>query len=164
MEPREVQAEINHILSVMNIFSNSGYYNPFGLLRIPNNASEAMIKKAYYTRCKLLHPDRNKVNSQLASEALKYVILAYERIIIPENRKKWKEYVINHEANTKQNIITIRSTSSYTYPTSDDTQQYQVYDHFCNSLLNMLNTQNSEQTVNDNPNAYIQNYLRTATN
>ena len=45
------------------------------------------IKKAYYTKAKIYHPDTNKNNSEFKTEMFKSVNEAYEKLINIKNIK-----------------------------------------------------------------------------
>ena len=62
-------------------------YNPYEILGVSPNASDAEVKKAYYELAKKYHPDncQNEELRELAAEKMKEVNKAYETI------KQWRE-------------------------------------------------------------------------
>lgn len=63
----------------------------YQLLQVPNHASEAVIKKAYYNLARKYHPDKN-INDENATRKFQQLAEAYRVLSDPESRAIYDRY------------------------------------------------------------------------
>src|SRR3546814_19842788 len=73
--------------------------DPYTILGVARNASEADIKKAYRHLAKELHPDRNTHNPK-AAEKFAHVTHAYELLMDKDKREQFDQGEIDGDGNT----------------------------------------------------------------
>ncbi|XP_053548247.1 dnaJ homolog subfamily C member 14-like [Bombina bombina] len=78
--------EVERLLTMTDIPQEE--LNPFQVLGVEMNASEAELKKAYRQLAVLVHPDKN--NHPRAEEAFKVLRAAWDTVSNPEKRKEYE--------------------------------------------------------------------------
>ena len=64
----------------------------YGILRVPQNASDAEIKKAYRKLAMQYHPDRNPGKEKWANEKFKQINEAYGVLGDPQKRRQYDQF------------------------------------------------------------------------
>ena len=64
----------------------------YGILRVPQNASDAEIKKAYRKLAMQYHPDRNPGKEKWANEKFKQINEAYGVLGDPQRRRQYDQF------------------------------------------------------------------------
>ncbi|MGL5204766.1 MAG: J domain-containing protein [Metamycoplasmataceae bacterium] len=76
---------------------NKNYYK---ILGISNNATSAEIKKAYFIKAKMFHPDVSKEKD--AEEKFKEISAAYDTLKDPSSRKTYDDFIKNNSGKSNK--------------------------------------------------------------
>eukprot|EP00026_Physarum_polycephalum_P003899 Phypoly_transcript_03916.p1 GENE.Phypoly_transcript_03916~~Phypoly_transcript_03916.p1 ORF type:complete len:757 (+),score=209.78 Phypoly_transcript_03916:130-2271(+) len=96
--------------------------NHYDILGVPSTAPHEELRKSYFKRSKIIHPDKNQGNAA-ASEAFKLLAQAYEAIKDPEPRRLY-DIKLSMSASINKTTFTNYTHASFNYsrPT-----QYSAY-------------------------------------
>ncbi len=76
-------------------------FDLYAILEVPPQASSIEIKRAYRRKVKKYHPDLNQENSY-AERKIREINIAYEVLSNPEERKKYDQSRIDHDATLRR--------------------------------------------------------------
>ena len=89
--------------------------NPYNVLGVDKKAPLSEIKKAFKTKSKILHPDRNPNNPEIEKE-YKLLIIAYQILSNPDERKKFDgDSTHKHHELKNKYKTTIKDSNSEAY-------------------------------------------------
>ncbi|AIF80737.1 hypothetical protein I862_00860 [endosymbiont of Acanthamoeba sp. UWC8] len=97
--------------------------NYYDILKVEYNATEEVIRKAYYKAARESHPDKNPEDREAAEEKFKKIAAAYEVLSNRESRAEYDAYLLLEKNRSKQKAYQTSAQKADDYSPSENQWQ-----------------------------------------